>query len=110
MWNQPPVDPHNLFLNKNPLDLEFIQLHQNKNHGLMKALKEDKAFIQLSVGYVSLVHYDNNKTDIPKIVIPHIIQYSMLYDGYTACLVMRVYHDFLSHWEDTSGSLTWSKQ
>ena len=31
MLNHPPVNPNNPFLNKNPLDLEFIKLHQAKD-------------------------------------------------------------------------------
>ena len=44
MLNHPPMDPHNPLLNKNPLDLEFIQQYQRNDHELQKALRKIKPF------------------------------------------------------------------
>ena len=41
MLNHHPVDPSNPLLNKNPLDLKYIQEFQVKDSELHKALKED---------------------------------------------------------------------
>ena len=78
MLNHPTVDPHNLLFNKNLLDLEFIQHHQNEDLELMKVLKEDKNFLEISIGNFNLVHNRHNEFAEPKIVIHHNIQYSVI--------------------------------
>ena len=78
MLNHPPVDPQNPLLNKNPLDLEFISFHQMKDPELNKALQNDKQFIMIKVGNVDLIHYKNDRTEKPKIVLPYAIQYSAI--------------------------------
>ena len=40
MLNHPLVDPHNPILNKNPLDLKYIQSYKEKDSELTKALKK----------------------------------------------------------------------
>ena len=87
MLNHPPMDPHNPLLNKNPLDLEFIQQYQKNDQELQKALKEDETFQVHQVGNVDLIHYHNNRMEIPKIVIPYAIQYS----------TVRWMHSLLGH-------------
>ena len=42
MLNHPPMDLRNPLLNKNPLDLKYIQEFQVKDTTLQRALKEDK--------------------------------------------------------------------
>ena len=75
MLNHPPIDHNNPILNKNPLDLEFIQSHQAKDLQLKKALREEKEFTQVVVGNVTLIHFKNDRMDKPKIVVPYSIQY-----------------------------------
>ena len=87
MLNHLPIDPHNPSLNKNPLDLKYIQSYQEKDIELTKALKEDDSFIQLIIQNVTLIHHKNNELDKPKIIIPHTIQYS----------AKRSMHNLLGH-------------
>ena len=56
MLNHPPFDPSNPLLN-NPLDLGFIKEYQEKDHALLKALKEDQYFSRTSIRNVSLIQY-----------------------------------------------------
>ena len=93
MLNHPPLDPHNPLLNKNPLDLEFIQANQNKDMELLKALKEDKAITQVPVGNMILIHHCNDRMDKPKIVIPYAIHNIRPFDGCIAYSVMRASPD-----------------
>ena len=78
MLNHPPLDPKNPLLNKNSLDLEFIQFHQEKDKELNKALKNDDSFQLNKVGNVNLIQYTNDRTEKPKIVLPYAIQYSAI--------------------------------
>ena len=53
MLNYPPLASQNPLLNKNPLDLELIQSHQQKDNELQKAVQEDKTFFILNIRDVS---------------------------------------------------------
>jgi len=44
MLNHSPTDPYNPILNSNPLELSFLQTHQQRDTALLKALNEDKHF------------------------------------------------------------------
>ena len=46
MLNHPPMSPQNPLLNKNPLDLQYIQFWQEKDDELQKANQEDNNFIK----------------------------------------------------------------
>ena len=78
MLNHPLVDPHNPILNKNPLDLKYIQSYKEKDSELTKALKEDTNFITFSIRDIALIHHKKNELERPKIVIPYVIQYATI--------------------------------
>ena len=78
MLNHPPLAPQNPLLNTNPLDLELIQSHQQKDDELQKAVLEDKTFFTLTIRDISLVHKQTNELDNAKIVIPHALQYAAI--------------------------------
>ena len=78
MLNHPPLDPKNPLLNKNTLDLEFIQFHQKKDKELNKALKNDDSFQLNKVGNINLIQYAKDRAEKPKIVLPYAIQYSAI--------------------------------
>ena len=65
MLNHPPLDPENPILNKNPLDLEFIQSHQSRDMPLQKVLVEDKYFTKIGVGNIHLIYYRNDQMEKP---------------------------------------------
>ena len=50
MLNHPPLDPYNPLLNKNPMDLAFIQHYQRQDQALLKALQEDIHFSKINPG------------------------------------------------------------
>ena len=74
MLNHPPVDPYNLLLNKNPMDLTYIHHHQNQDQALLKALIKDKHFSRRSCGTIPLIHFQINDISAPKIVISQTLQ------------------------------------
>ena len=57
MLNHPPVDPYNPLLNKNPMDLAFIQHFHEQYQALLKALEEDNHFSRFNRGSLDLIHF-----------------------------------------------------
>ena len=70
MLIHPPQDPYNPLLNKNPMDLAFIQHYQRQGQALLKALQEDTHFSRINRGSLDLIHFQVQDSMSPKIVIP----------------------------------------
>ncbi len=78
MSNYPPLDPYNPILNKNPLDLAFIQTHQQQDAALMKALKEDKRISVLELYDNKGITFSKDTSQQKSIVIPRVLQFSTI--------------------------------
>ena len=87
MLNHPPSDPYNPLLNKNPMDLSFIQHYQMQDQALLKALKEDNHFSRIYRGSLDLIHFQYQDSSPPKVVIPQALQLS----------TVRWLHSLLGH-------------
>ncbi len=75
MMNHPPIDPQNPILNKNPLDLSFLQSFQQRDEALQTALKEDTHFSLISVKGINLITYRADEEQKKSIVMPFSLQY-----------------------------------
>ena len=78
MLNLSLLEPHNPFLNKNPLDLMFIKSHQDNDMELQRAVQEDKTFFVLTIREIELIHHQTHESNTLKIVIPNAIQYAAI--------------------------------
>ena len=78
MFNYPPMNSQNPLLNKNPLDLQYIQLWQERDDELQKVNQEDNNFMKLIIKDTELVHHKSNEEETPKIVIPNALQYTAI--------------------------------
>ena len=78
MLNHPHIYPHNHLLNKYPLDLEFIQHHQRKYPSLIKALEEDKYFLEILVCNLKLIHHHQKESTGPKIDILYALKHQSI--------------------------------
>ena len=76
MMNQPPTDPYNPLLNKNPLNLELIQEYQQQETNLLQAVEQNSKYFYLDIFEHNLIVYQNpvqpSKT---KIVVPSKLRY-----------------------------------
>ena len=75
MMNHPPMDPHNPILNKNPLDLTFIQSFQQKDSELQDALNKDPRFTTMQIKENTLITYKVPNTTKKAIIIPNALHY-----------------------------------
>ena len=75
MMNHPPIDPNNPILNKNPLDLTFLQSFQQRDTALQTALKEDDHFSTINIKGTELIIHKSKPLDKGSIVIPFDLQY-----------------------------------
>ncbi len=75
MMNHPPMDPHNPIMNKNPLDLKFIQSFQQRDNELQDALNKDPRITTIRIKDNSLITYKAPNTLKRTIIIPKALQY-----------------------------------
>ena len=87
MLNPPPLDPYNPLLNKNPLDLSFIQHFQQQDQPLLKALQEDNHFSKIPRGSIDLIHFQMQESTPPKLSFLKLFNIPLC-DGSTVYLVM----------------------